>query len=105
MRQGVFFGLLSAALSLVATLQNFRKCALRVSLPNLPSLGFTGTLGAAVCCKMLCYVGTLSAFDLRDNGICARVFFLAFFLQVFPMVATLQNFRKCAVRVSLPNLP
>ena len=36
---------------LVATLQNFRKCALRVSLPNLPYLGFTGTLGAAILIK------------------------------------------------------
>ena len=36
MRQGAFFGRLSAGFSLVATLQNFRKCALRVSLPNLP---------------------------------------------------------------------
>ena len=43
---------------------------------------------------MLCYVGTLRAFYLGDNGICARVFFLAFFLQDFPLVATLQNFEK-----------
>ena len=37
LRQGVFSGLLSAGFFfLVATLQNFRKCALWVSLPNLP---------------------------------------------------------------------
>ena len=47
--------------SLVATLQNLRKCAMGVSLPDLPYLGFTGTWGAAVCSKMLCYVDTLSA--------------------------------------------
>ena len=39
---------------LVAILQNFRKRALRVSLANLTSLGFTGTLGNAGCSKMLC---------------------------------------------------
>ena len=43
---------------LVATLQNFRKCSLRVSLKNLTYLGFTGTLGVAVCIKMLCQIGT-----------------------------------------------
>ena len=82
---GCFFGLLSAgfsrggnfaefqkmraegvlakfAIARFTTLQKFRKCALRGSLLNLLLLGFTGTLGAAVCCKMLCYVGTLSAF-------------------------------------------
>ena len=32
-------------------------------------------MGAAVTCKMLCYVGTLSAFLLGDDGISARVFF------------------------------
>ena len=33
---GCFLGLLSAGFYLVATLHNIRKCALRVSLPNLP---------------------------------------------------------------------
>ena len=89
---------------LVATLQNFRKRALRVPLENLPLLGFKGTLGAAVCSKMLCKVGTKSAFKLKDDCICVRVFFVAFFLQEFPLVATLQNFRKRALRVSLANL-
>ena len=32
-------------------------------------------------------------------------FFLAFFLQVFALVETLENFGKCALRVSLPNFP
>ena len=45
---------------LVATLENFRKCAIRVSLPNSPELGFTDTLEAAVCSKMFFYVGTSS---------------------------------------------
>ena len=90
---------------LVATLQNFRKCALRVCLLNFPELGIRGSLGDAVFCKMLCYVGTSSAFKLGDDSICARVFFVAFFLQDFPLVATLENFRKCALRVCLLNLP
>ena len=42
---------------LVATLQNFRKRALRVPLATMTKFGFTGSLGAAVCIKMLCWVG------------------------------------------------
>ena len=76
-----------------------------VSLPNLPELGFTGTLGAAVCSKMLCYVCTSSAMKLGDDGICARAFFVAYILEEIPLVATLQNLRKCAMWVSFPNLP
>ena len=33
------------------------------------------------------------------------VFFLALILEDFPLVATVQNFRKCAMRVTLPNVP
>ena len=40
--------------ALVPTLQNFRKRALGVPLANLTLLGSTGTLGGAVCSKMLC---------------------------------------------------
>ena len=29
--------------------------------------------------------------------------FVAYFLEEFPLVATLQNLRKCAIRVSVPN--
>ena len=36
LRQGVFCGLVCGDFPLVATLQNFRKCAMKVSLPNLP---------------------------------------------------------------------
>ena len=61
-------------------------------------------MGAAVCSKMLCYVGTLSKSKLEHDGICARVFFVAFFLQEFPLVATLQNFRKRVLRGFLANL-
>ena len=34
----------------------------------------------------------------------ARVFFMAFLLQEFPLVPTLQNFRKRALVVPLANL-
>ena len=40
---------------------------------------------------MLCYVGTLSASEVGDDGICVRVFFVALFLEDFPLVATLVN--------------
>ena len=95
----------SGDFALVATLQNFRICAMGVSLQNLPRLGFTGSLGASVSGKMLCNVCTLSAFQLRGDGIWARVFCVAFFSGDFPLVATLQNFRMCAMSVSLLNLP
>ena len=36
---------------------------------------------------------------------CARVFSLALFSEDFLLVASLQNFRKSAMRVTLPNLP
>ena len=41
-------------LAQVPTLQNFRKRTLGVPLANLTLLGSTGTLGGAVCSKMLC---------------------------------------------------
>ena len=62
MRQVVFCALLSAGVSLGRNFAEFQKMRVRVCLLNLPLLGFTGTLGAAVYCKMLCYVGISSAF-------------------------------------------
>ena len=44
--------------ALVPTLQNFRKRALGVPLTKLTYLASTGSLGGAVCSKMLCEVGT-----------------------------------------------
>ena len=105
MRQGVFSGLLSAGLSPGRNFAEFQKMRAEGVLAKFAIGRINGHFGSAVCCKMLCYVGTLSAFKLGDNDIRARVLFLAFFLQDFPLVATLQNFRKCALRVSLPNLP
>ena len=49
-----FLGLFGQEFALVPTLQNFRKRALGVPLANLTWLGFTGTLGGAVCSKILC---------------------------------------------------
>ena len=54
-------------------------------------------MGGAVCNKMLCLVGTTRKFQLEHDGIRARVFFLAFLLQEFALVPTLQNFRKRAL--------
>ena len=89
---------------LLPTLQNFRKRALGVPLANLTQLGSTGTFRGAVCSKMLCQVGTLRKFYTKHDGIRARVFFLAFFLQEFDLLPTLQNFRKRALGVPLANL-
>ena len=89
---------------LLQTLQNFRKRALEVPLANLTQLGSTGTFRGAVCSKMLCQVGTLRKYKLGHDGVRARVFFLAFFLQEFDLLPTLQNFRKRALGIPLANL-
>ena len=89
---------------LLPTLQNFRKRALRVPLANLTQLGSTGIFRGAVCIKMLCQVGTSRKCQLEHDGICARVFFVTFFLQEFDLLPTLQNFRKRALGVPLANL-
>ena len=89
---------------LLPTLQNFRKRALGVLLANLTQLGSTGTFRGVVCSKMLCQVGTLRKCQLGHNGIRARVFFLALFLQEFDVLPTLQNFRKRALWDPLANL-
>ena len=73
-RQGVFVAYIFEEFPLAATLKNLRKCATEVSLPNWPKLGFTGTFGAEVCSKMLCYNCTSRAYWLEDDAICARFF-------------------------------
>ena len=89
---------------LLPTLQNFRKRALGVPLATVTQLGSTGTFRGAVCSKMLCQVRTLRKCQLAHDGIRARVFFLAFFLQEFDLLSTLLNFRKRALGVPLANL-
>ena len=105
MRQGVFFGLLSAGLSLGRNFAEFQKMraegvlakfAIARLLGHLKSRGF---LQNVVLCSHFKCILYRRYWHLRQGV------FLAFFLQVFPLVATLQNFRKCALRVSLPNLP
>ena len=104
-RAGVFFlAFFMQEFDLLPTLQNLRKRALGVPLANLTQLGSTGTFRGAICSKMLCQVGTLRKSQLGHDGIRARVFFLAFFLQAFDLHPTLQNFRKRALGVPLANL-
>ena len=101
---GYFLAFFLQEFDLLPTLQNFRKRALGVPLANLTQLGSTGTFRGAVCSKMLCQVGTLRKWQLKHDGIRARLFFLAFFLQEFDLLPTLQNFRKRALGVPLANL-
>ena len=101
---GYFLAFFLQEFDLLPTLQNFRKRALGVPLANLTQLGSTGTFRGAVCSKMFCQVGTLWKWQLKHDGIRARVFFLAFFLQEFDLLPTLQNFRKRALGVPLANL-
>ena len=64
MRQGVFSGLLSAGFSPGRNFAEFQKKRAEGVLAKFAIARLYGhfALGAAVCCKMLCYVGTLSAF-------------------------------------------
>ena len=111
---GVFFKPPSSAyflnhFPLVPPLKNFRKWPILVSLLNLPELGFAGTFGRAVCVKMFSDDCTLSEYQLGDRWICGGVFFKppssAYFLNHFPLVPPLKNFRKWPILVSLLNLP
>ena len=58
MRQSGFCGLLSAGLSPCRNFAEFPKMRAEGVLAKFAIARLYGTLGAAVCCKMLCYVGT-----------------------------------------------
>ena len=105
MRQGVFYGLLFAGVFLVRNFTEFQKTRVEGLLAKFAIARLYGHFGSRDLQQNVVQSWTLSATKLRDDGICARVLFVAFFLQEFPLVATLQNFRKRALRVSLANLP
>ena len=123
LRQGVFCGLLFGGVSLrrnfaksprfaakgcamsalqVHSNQNLIKCAMGKSLLNLPRLyghfGIRGLQQNVVLCLLFKNILIKRWWHLRQGV------FVAYFLEEFPLVATLQNLRKCAMRVSLPNL-
>ena len=111
---GMFFKQPSSAHSLnhfplVPTLKNFKKWPILVYLLNLLELGFAGSFGGAICVKKFSDDCTLSAYKLGDRRICAGVFFKpmrsAHFLNHFPLVPPLKNFKKWPILVSLLNLP
>ena len=58
---------------LVLPLHFLRKWGFRVTLQKLPYLCHSGTFGAAFWAKIFSSLCTLSAYQLRDNAICARV--------------------------------
>ena len=97
---------------LVLPLHFLRKWGFRVTLQKLPYLCHSGTFGAAFWAKIFSSLCTLSADQLRDNAICARVllglsnegYFQGDFLK-FPLVPPLHFLRKCGFRVTLRNLP
>ena len=62
MRQGVFCGLLSAGLSPGCNFAEFQKMRAEGVLAKFAIARLYGHFGSRDCCKMLCYVGTLSAF-------------------------------------------
>ena len=95
--------------SLVPPLKNFKKWPISVSLLNLLELGFGGSFGGAVCVKKFSDNCSLSAYQLKDIRICTGVFFKppssAHFLNHFPLVPPLKNFKIWPILVSLLNLP
>ena len=84
MRQGVFCGLLSGGLSTGRNFADFQKIRAEGLLAKFAIARLYGHFGSRGLLKMLCYVGTLSAFYIGDDGICARVFLLPFFCRTFP---------------------
>ena len=90
---------------LVPPLKNFKKWPILVSLLNWLELDFAGSFGGAVCVKMFSDDCTLSAYQLGDRPICSGVFFKpprsAHFLNDFPLVPPLKNFKKWPILVSL----
>ena len=92
---------------LVPPLKNFKKWPILVSLLNWLELDFAGSFGSAVCVKMFSDDCTLSAYQLGDRWVCSRVFFKpprsAHFLNDFPLVPPLKNFKKWPILVSLLN--
>ena len=93
---------------LVPPLMNFKKWSFLGSLLNVLELGFAGSFGGAVCVKKFSDDRTISAYQLGNRRICAGVFFKppksAHFLNHFPMVPPLKNFKKWPILVSLLNL-
>ena len=105
MRQGVFSGLLSAGFSPGRNFAEFQKMRAESVLAKFAIVwlyghfGSRGLLENVVLCSHFKCILIRRLWHLRQGD------FLAFFLQDFPLVATLENFRKCTLRVSLPNLP
>ena len=93
---------------LVPPLKNFKKWPILVYLLNWPELGSAGSFGGAVCVKKFSDDCTVSAYQFGDRRICFGVFFKqgssAHFLNHFPLVPTLKNFKKWPILVSLLNL-
>ena len=105
LRQGVFCGLLFGGLSLGRNFAEFQKMRDEGVLAKFAIARLYGHFGSrglkehvVLCLHFNCIV-------IRRWWHLRLGVFVAFFSEDFPLVATLQNFRKCAMRVSLPNLP
>ena len=104
MRQGVICGLLSAGVFPGRNFAEFQKSRAEGLLTKFAIARLYGHFESRGLLQNVALCWLFKCVLLGDDGIFARVFFLAFFLQDFPLVATLQNFRKCALRVCLLNL-
>ena len=106
MRRGVFCGLLFGGVSLGRNFAEFQKIRdegvfAKFAIARLYwHFERRGLQQNVVPCLHLKYILIRRCWHL-----CQVVFFVIFFLEEFPLVATLQNLRKCVIRVSLPNLP
>ena len=105
LRQGVFCGLLFGGVSLGGKFAEFQKMPDDGVLAKFAITRLSGHFGSHGLQQNVVLSLHLNCILIGEDGICARVFFVAFFSGEFPLVATLQNLRNCAMRVSLPNLP
>ena len=102
--QGVFSGLLFAGVSPGPNFAEFQKTRAGGPLCKFDIALLHGHFGRRRLQQNVLLGWHLKEILVRHDGIGARVFFLAFFLHEFPLVPTLQNFRKRALGVLLANL-
>ena len=103
-RQGVFSGLLFAGVCPGPNFAEFQKTRAGGPLGKFDIARLHGHFKRRGLQQNVVLGWHLKEILVKHDGIRARVFFLAFFLQEFALVPTLQNFRKRALGVPLANL-
>ena len=103
-RHGVFCGVLFAGVSPGRNFAEFQKTRAEGLLGKFDIARLYGHFGSRGLQQNVVLGWHFKEILFKTWWRSRRVSFVAFFLQEFPLVATLQNFRKHALRVSLANL-